>query len=113
MKNVAGEYKLGIWVKDDTQGVGTVTYVCEDGTFAALGHGISDNETGNILDISDGRIYRTRILSIVPGKNGEPGELLGTIDYRENNIGSISKTLIKAYMVKMLTLYIVSIHLNL
>lgn len=91
VKNVAGEYKLGIWVKDDTQGVGTVTYVCEDGTFAALGHGISDNETGNILDISDGRIYRTRILSIVPGKNGEPGELLGTIDYRENNIGSISK----------------------
>ena len=36
------KYKLGIWVKDDTQGVGTVTYVCEDGTFAALGHGISD-----------------------------------------------------------------------
>ncbi len=90
VKNVAGDYKLGIWVKDDTQGVGTVTYVCEDGTFAALGHGISDNETGNVLDISDGRIYRTRILSIVPGKNGEPGELLGTIDYREDYVGSIS-----------------------
>lgn len=54
MKNVAGEYKIGIWVKDDTQGVGTVTYVCEDGTFAALGHGISDNETGKVLDIKDG-----------------------------------------------------------
>ena len=75
VKNVAGEYKIGIWVKDDTQGVGTVTYVCEDGTFAALGHGISDNETGKVLDIKDGMIYRTRILSIVPGKNGEPGEL--------------------------------------
>ena len=36
-------------------------------------------------------IYRTRILSIVPGKNGEPGELLGTIDYREDNIGSIRR----------------------
>lgn len=58
------------------QGVGTVTYVCEDGTFAALGHGISDNETGKVLDIKDGMIYRTRILFIVPGKNGEPGELL-------------------------------------
>ena len=88
-KRQAGEYKIGIWVKDDTQGVGTVTYVCEDGTFAALGHGISDNETGKVLDIKDGMIYRTRILSIVPGKNGEPGELLGTIDYREDNIGSI------------------------
>lgn len=63
--------------------------MCEDGTFAALGHGISDNETGKVLDIKDGMIYRTRILSIVPGKNGEPGELLGTIDYREDNIGSI------------------------
>ena len=61
--------------------------MCEDGTFAALGHGISDNETGKVLDIKDGMIYRTRILSIVPGKNGEPGELLGTIDYREDNIG--------------------------
>ena len=91
VKNVAGEYKLGIWVKDDTQGVGTVTYVCEDGTFAALGHGISDNETGKVLDIKDGMIYRTRILSIIPGKNGEPGELLGTIDYREDNIGSIRR----------------------
>ena len=63
--------------------------MCEDGTFAALGHGISDNETGNVLDIKDGMIYRTRILSIIPGKNGEP-----------------------AYMVKMRTLYIRSIHLN-
>ncbi len=36
VKNVAGEYKIGIWVKDDTQGVGTVTYVCEDGTFASI-----------------------------------------------------------------------------
>lgn len=86
VKNVAGEYKLGLWVKDDTQGVGTVTYVCGDGTFAALGHGISDNETGNVLEISEGRIYRTRILSVVPGKNGEPGELLGTIDYKNENI---------------------------
>lgn len=42
--------------------------MCEDGTFAALGHGISDNETGKVLDIKDGMIYRTRILSIVPGK---------------------------------------------
>ena len=90
-KDEGGAYKLGIWVKDDTQGVGTVTYVCEDGTFAALGHGISDNETGKVLDIKDGMIYRTRILSIIPGKNGEPGELLGTIDYREDNIGSIRR----------------------
>lgn len=92
VKNVAGEYKAGIWIKDDTQGVGTVTYVCDDGGFAALGHGISDNETGKVLEITGGNIYKTRILSIVPGKNGEPGELLGTIDYKQENIiGDIDK----------------------
>lgn len=92
VKNVAGEYKAGIWIKDDTQGVGTVTYVCDDGRFAALGHGISDNETGKVLEITGGNIYKTKILSIVPGKNGEPGELLGTIDYKQENIiGDIDK----------------------
>lgn len=92
VKNVAGEYKAGIWIKDDTQGVGTVTYVCDDGGFAALGHGISDNETGKVLEITGGNIYKTKILSIVPGKNGEPGELLGTIDYKQENIiGDIDK----------------------
>ena len=84
------EYKLGLWVRDAAAGVGTLTfYEPSTNTFMALGHGISDNETGKVLDIKDGMIYRTRILSIVPGKNGEPGELLGTIDYREDNIGSI------------------------
>ena len=86
------EYKLGLWVRDAAAGVGTLTfYEPSTNTFMALGHGISDNETGKVLDIKDGMIYRTRILSIVPGKNGEPGELLGTIDYREDNIGSIRR----------------------
>ena len=65
--------KLESGLKDDTQGVGTVTYVCEDGTFAALGHGISDNETGKVLDIKDGMIYRTRILSIVTWEKWRAG----------------------------------------
>ena len=60
--------------------------MCDDGRFAALGHGISDNETGKVLEITGGNIYKTKILSIVPGKNGEPGELLGTIDYKQENI---------------------------
>ena len=40
------EYKLGIWVRDDTQGIGTVTYMDGDGNYGALGHGISDVDTG-------------------------------------------------------------------
>lgn len=47
-----GSYKLGIWVRDNIQGIGTLTYVDQKGTFAALGHGISDVDTGERLDIS-------------------------------------------------------------
>ena len=90
VKNVAGEYKIGIWVKDDTQGVGTVTYVCEDGTFAALGHGISDIDTEKIVDISSGELITANILSIKKGVKGPPGEIRGTIE-NGYNIGTISK----------------------
>ena len=41
-----GDYKLGLWIRDDTQGIGTMTYVCANGAFGALGHGISDGDTG-------------------------------------------------------------------
>ena len=56
-----GSYKLGIWVRDNIQGIGTLTYVDQKGTFAALGHGISDVDTGERLDISQGDLYDARI----------------------------------------------------
>ena len=46
-QDASGKYKLGIWVRDDTQGIGTLTYVTKNGNFGALGHGISDIDTGN------------------------------------------------------------------
>ena len=85
-----GSYKLGIWVRDNIQGIGTLTYVEPDGTFGALGHGISDADTGERLEISDGDLYRADILSIRKGTAGTPGELRGVINYREENrIGTI------------------------
>lgn len=85
-----GSYKLGIWVRDNIQGIGTLTYVEPNGTFGALGHGISDADTGERLEISDGDLYRTDILSIRKGTAGTPGELRGVINYREENrIGTI------------------------
>ena len=85
-----GSYKLGIWVRDNIQGIGTLTYVEPNGTFGALGHGISDADTGERLEISDGDLYRADILSIRKGTAGTPGELRGVIDYREENrIGTI------------------------
>ena len=87
-----GSYKLGIWVRDNIQGIGTLTYVEPNGTFGALGHGISDADTGERLEISDGDLYRADILSIRKGTAGTPGELRGVINYREENrIGTICR----------------------
>ena len=91
VKDESGTYKLGIWVRDDTQGIGTLTYVDENGRYGALGHGISDVDTGERLEISDGDLYHADILSIQKGTAGTPGELRGVINYREENrIGTIS-----------------------
>lgn len=48
------DYKLGIWVRDNAQGLGTITYLTADSTFGALGHGIHDTDTGELLKISRG-----------------------------------------------------------
>ncbi len=75
----SGDKKIGIWVRDDTQGIGTLTYITSDGHFGALGHGITDVDTGVLMQFSDGMIYTAEITSIIKGKSGEPGELSGVI----------------------------------
>lgn len=86
------DYKLGIWVKDDIQGIGTLTYVTEDLQFGALGHGITDADTGELLETSGGSLYDTSILEIVKGERGTPGEISGMITYSDRHIhGSIIK----------------------
>ena len=85
-----GTYKIGVWVRDNIQGIGTLTYVEEDGSFGALGHAISDVDTGEILNLKDGELYLTEILSVVKGQKGIPGELQGVIHYEQGNrLGSI------------------------
>lgn len=80
-----GEYKIGIWVRDDSQGIGTLTYLTEDGKFGALGHGISDVDTGKLLTSVDGMLYKSDIWGIKKGEDGNPGGLLGSISYEERN----------------------------
>ncbi len=85
-----GSYKLGIWVRDNIQGIGTLTYVEEDGSFGALGHGISDADVGGILSVKGGELYQADILSVTRGRDGIPGELKGVIRYYpEERIGEI------------------------
>lgn len=80
-----GNYMLGVWVKDDISGIGTLTYIDENG-FGALGHGINDNDTGELFQISDGAIYKTSLINIVKAGYNQPGRLEGMIDYSSANI---------------------------
>lgn len=86
------EYKLGIWVRDNAQGLGTVTFLNADSQFGALGHGIRDTDTGQLLNAADGLLYTTSIKDIQKGENGTPGGLEGIIVYNNYNIlGTIRK----------------------
>ena len=80
-----GKYMLGLWVKDDISGIGTMTYIDEEG-FAALGHSINDNDTGTVMSIADGAIYETTLINIVKSNGEAPGRLEGIIDYSKENI---------------------------
>ena len=91
-QDTGGEYKLGIWIRDNAQGVGTMTYLEEDASFGALGHGINDTDTALLMDVRRGSLYRTKIVDIKKGQDGVPGELTGVIDYNmENRIGTIEQ----------------------
>ncbi len=85
-KNSAGKYKIGIWVRDNAQGVGTLTYIDSEGKFGALGHGVTDVDTSTLMTVEDGTLYQTEIISIKKGRVGTPGEMTGMIVYEEDRI---------------------------
>lgn len=85
-----GDYKLGLWIRDDTQGIGTLTYMGMNGEFGALGHGISDSDTGLLVNTSGGELYDTEILGIEKGTFGKPGVMSGVIYYgTQSRLGTI------------------------
>ena len=74
-----GAYRAGIWSRDSTAGIGTVTFIDpETGVFGGLGHGICDTETGALLPLSRGTTLGVSLTGIVPGEAGKPGELRGS-----------------------------------
>lgn len=85
------EYKLGLWVRDSAAGVGTVTfYEPSTQSFGALGHGITDIDTEQLIDIASGEFVTTKILNVIKGESGNPGRIQGTVD-NQKNIGTIYK----------------------
>ncbi len=89
-KDSGGEYKIGVWLRDNTQGVGTLTYVDGSGNYGALGHSIADVDTGGALMLDTGTLYRAKIIGIEKGVVGQPGEITGYISYTDKDtLGTI------------------------
>lgn len=82
--------KIGVWVRDSTQGIGTITYYDENKKFAALGHPINDVDTGKGIKIKDGEVLGVSIDYAEKGEKGKPGSIQGTIDYN-NSLGYVEK----------------------
>lgn len=88
--DVNGKYRIGVFIKDTINGIGTVTYI-KDGKFASLGHPVLD-DIGNLLDIRSGEMFSCMISGVVKGERGNPGELRG-IFLKTMPCGEINKNL--------------------
>ena len=83
------KYKLGIWVRDSTAGIGTLTfYDPTTSAFGALGHAITDVDTGDVMTVNTGNIMGCKIISATKGESGAPGELTGS--FSGKSLGSIA-----------------------
>ena len=78
VKDEQGDYKAGVWVRDSGAGIGTMSFIDPaHGTFAGLGHSISDADTGADLTLLSGEIVPVTITGCIRGAAGSPGELRG------------------------------------
>lgn len=82
-----GKYKAGLWIRDSSAGIGTVTFATQDGYFASLGHAVCDIDTKTCIPISSGECTIANITGFIKGVQGSAGELCG---YLENEtIGKV------------------------
>ncbi len=92
IKSVDGKNKIGLWVRDSTAGIGTVTFIDPvTGIYGALGHPITDVDTGDIIKISKGNIVSSSIVNVKRGEKGNPGELKGVFINDDINLGSVEQ----------------------
>lgn len=87
-----GQYRVGLWVRDKTAGVGTFTFYHEETKkFGALGHGITDVDTGALMSIKNGEVMASKVISIQQGKKGSPGEIKGVFHQVNQPLGILEK----------------------
>ncbi len=92
VKTSENEYKLGIWVRDDLAGVGTLTFYDKNKSYGALGHPVSDMDTGTRVNLSEGTLYEAEVSGITKGEKGNPGEISGVITYLEQyQLGTVEE----------------------
>ncbi|MBR2433316.1 MAG: SpoIVB peptidase [Clostridia bacterium] len=88
----SGEQKLGLWVKNDASGIGTLTFIkAQDNRFGALGHAITDYETGAEIPVASGNIYKCSQVGINRAEKNHPGELRCVFLQGINKKGTIEK----------------------
>ncbi|MEG2958662.1 MAG: SpoIVB peptidase [Oscillospiraceae bacterium] len=88
-KAADGSYKLGAWIRDSMAGIGTMTfYDPASGLFGALGHGISDVDTGKLMPLQSGGIMHSTVTDVKRGASGAPGELHGAFRV-QTDLGSL------------------------
>ncbi len=90
VKNSDGLYKIGVWVRDSTAGIGTVTFYLENGVFGSLGHGICDVDTGELLPLRSASCWGVEIFDVNKSLRGQPGELRGVFN-DDASIGNLVK----------------------
>ena len=91
VKSGEGRWQLGLWLREGISGIGTVTYYDpESGALGALGHGISDAESGKLLPFDGGKVTGASVVDVVKGAPGMPGELCGKPD-PEEVLGELGK----------------------
>ena len=91
-RSETGAVRLGAWVRDSTAGVGTLSFYDPDtGKYAALGHAITDGDTGSVLSVSEGQVLRANIVAVQKGASGAPGELKGSFLREGEVLGDIRR----------------------
>ncbi|MBR6514164.1 MAG: SpoIVB peptidase [Clostridia bacterium] len=81
-----GIYKIGLWLKDGTSGIGTVTYVEDNGSFAGLGHGVCDADTGELMTMRNGITTDVTLTGVQESISGHPGQLIGILTDKNGNL---------------------------
>ena len=90
LKDSTNHYRLGVWVKNNISGIGTLTFVKKNGDYGALGHPVTNTNSDTVVPIIDGNIYECNLIGVNKGQRNKPGELKGVF-LQKNPLGETSK----------------------